>query len=91
VVNRTPRPLFLRERTPEAGWAPENIWKFWSREKTPVPAGIRTQDRPACNLVTTIELSVPILIQIINKTSIKGLNILVGPFCVHRYLLSNVW
>jgi hypothetical protein len=25
VVNRTPRPLFLRERTPEAGWAPENI------------------------------------------------------------------
>ena len=49
------------------------ILKFWSREKTPAPAGIRTQDRPACNPVTTIELSVPMLIQIINKTSIKGL------------------
>jgi len=36
----------------EAGWAPELIWKFLRRDKSPTPTGIRTSDRLARSLVT---------------------------------------
>jgi len=58
VVNFTPRLLFYWERTPipteqDAGWAPEPVWSFWRRDKSPAPTGIRAPDRPARTLVSS--------------------------------------
>jgi hypothetical protein len=36
----------------EAERAPGLVWVFWRKEKSPVPAGNWTSDRPANNLVT---------------------------------------
>ena len=51
-----------QERTPvpiewTAGWAPQQVWKFWRREKYLVPAGIRNSDRRIrilVNILTTL-------------------------------------
>jgi hypothetical protein len=35
-------------------WAPELVWRFWSREESLAPAGIRSPDRRARSLVTML-------------------------------------
>ena len=57
MLNVTPRSLYPCEITPapiewEAGWSPEPVWTFRKRENCLVPAGIRTQGRLPCSLVT---------------------------------------
>jgi hypothetical protein len=56
VVDFTFRPLYPRKRALvtiewEAGWTPELIWAFLSREKAVVSAGDRIPESPACILV----------------------------------------
>ena len=38
----------------EAGWAPELIWKFLRRDKSPTPTRIQTSDRLACSRVIVL-------------------------------------
>ena len=59
-----------RERTPvpieqEGRWAPQAVWTIRRGDKPLAPAGIRTSDRPARNVVTVlITLSWPLCIMI---------------------------
>jgi len=57
VVNTTFRPLYPRERNSvltkqEDGRAPETVWTFWRKEKSPLPE-FEPPNRPVCSLVTT--------------------------------------
>jgi hypothetical protein len=60
----------LWERLPapeeqEAGWASELFWAFWKREKSLIPAGIRTPVRPPRGIVCT-----PTTLSLLNRNEI---------------------
>jgi len=51
--------FYPRERTPVhikqwAGWDPELVWTFWRSDKSLVPAGIQTPDRPDHSVIFTL-------------------------------------
>jgi len=39
----------------ESEWAPKPVWMVWGADKSLSPHGIRTQDRPARRLITTMK------------------------------------
>jgi hypothetical protein len=41
----------------EAGWAPEPVWTFCRRDKSPTPTKTRTSDRPAASSLVSIPTS----------------------------------
>ena len=60
--------LWERAQAPieqEAGWTPELFWAFWKREKSLIPAGIRTLDRPPRGIIST-----PTTLSLLNHTRV---------------------
>jgi hypothetical protein len=62
----TPRPLYHHYRNPiptdkNAVWTPEPVGNF-GEEKSLPPAGIRTPDRPARSLITTLTELTPVIL-----------------------------
>jgi hypothetical protein len=66
VVSSKPRPVYSPEKESlipigeKAGWAPEQVWTLWGREKFPVPVGNRTPIiQPVAHRYTTVDDEIP--------------------------------
>jgi hypothetical protein len=89
VVNTTHRTLYARERIPvhaeqEAVWAPDTIWKFWRRVKSPAPCRYPNPG-PSSTQPHQYNSTVGTHVNPNSIQNFKELKYSVSPLAVHRY------